>query len=57
MKLIIGRWGMEFQLGGCVLSLYAGDVYLRCPGIGELAWNCTGFHADRPSANRRVALD
>lgn len=47
MKLSIGRWGFGLEVGGLVLWLFLGDIYLRCPRIGELAWNSTGFHVNR----------
>jgi len=47
MELSVGRWGMGFRVGGMIAHLYRGDVYLRLPLFGELAWNSTGLHIER----------
>lgn len=47
MTCSIGKWGISVQLGGLAVWLYLGDVYLRCPKVGELAWNTTGLHLNR----------
>lgn len=47
MKISIGRWGFGLEVGGFVMDLFLGDVYVRVPGVGELAWNHTGFFANR----------
>lgn len=47
MELSIGRWGLHLRLAGLVIHAFIGDLYLRCPGIGELAWNSTGLYANR----------
>lgn len=52
MRVTLGRWGMGVTVGGFVADLFAGDVYLKVPKLGELAWNCTGFHIDRAAGQR-----
>jgi hypothetical protein len=47
MRLKVGRWGIGMVLGGVVVDLFLGDVFVRVPGVGELAWNQTGFYLDR----------
>lgn len=47
MRLSIGKWGIGLEIGGLVLWLFLGDIYLRLPRVGELALNSTGFHVHR----------
>mgnify|MGYP001204030822 FL=1 len=48
MRVSIEAWGLSMELFGLVTHLYPGDVYFRVPWIGELAWNSTGLHVNRP---------
>jgi len=48
MRVSIEASGISVELFGLVAHLYPGDIYFRAPWIGELAWNSTGFHANRP---------
>lgn len=47
MKVTVGAWGLGVSLSGVVVHLYLGDVYIRLPRVGELAWNYTGFYINR----------
>jgi hypothetical protein len=47
MKITAGAWGMGVAIMGLVIHLYWGDVYIRLPWVGELAWNSTGLHMNR----------
>ena len=55
MQLTLERWGLDFRLGGCIVRLVSGDTFIRLPWIGQVAWNQTGFYADR--LKRRDTLD
>lgn len=52
MKVSFARWGFGLELGGFVLDIFLGDVYIKIPSVGELAWNLTGFYMDRPSVSQ-----
>lgn len=47
VTLSIGFWGVGLKVGGLVIDLYLGDVYVRVPRVGELAWNQLGLCVDR----------
>lgn len=47
MRISFARWGFGVEVGGFTLELYLGDVYIKVPSVGELAWNQTGFYVDR----------
>lgn len=54
MKVEVKRWGIGLTIDGFVADLYLGDVYLRIPGICELAWNATGFFFDRGTVAKQA---
>lgn len=47
MGITLGGWGMGVVIGGMVVDLFVGDIYVRIPGVGELAWNSVGFVVNR----------
>lgn len=47
MSILLGRWGIDFRLGSLVIHIFLGDLYLKVPKVGELAWNSTGFFLDK----------
>lgn len=47
MKITVGMWGAGISVLGLVVHLYWGDVYVRVPLVGELAWNGAGFFRNR----------
>ena len=48
------RWGVDIRAGSCILRLVAGDIFIRLPGVGQIAWNATGFYADRLKKGDRL---
>lgn len=47
MRIEFVRWGVVFVLGNFEASLVLGDLFIRVPRVGQLAWNQVGFFADR----------
>ncbi|SHL15351.1 hypothetical protein SAMN05192556_108116 [Halomonas caseinilytica] len=47
MRIEFTRWGMEFAIMGLIVRLVVGDVFLRVPMVGLLAWNQCGLTLDR----------
>ncbi|MDN3520823.1 hypothetical protein [Halomonas ramblicola] len=47
MRIEFTRRGMELTIMGLVVRLVAGDVFLRVPMVGLLAWNQCGLFMDR----------
>ncbi len=47
MRIEFTRWGMEFSIMGLIVRLVVGDVFLRVPMVGLLAWNQCGLTLDR----------
>ncbi len=47
MKVRVERYGMGLAVGGFVVEVFLGDIYLKVPRVGELAWNSVGFFVDR----------
>ncbi|WP_146612976.1 hypothetical protein [Halomonas sp. SL1] len=47
MRIELTRWGMELAIMGLIVRLVAGDVFLRVPMVGLLAWNQCGLSLDR----------
>ena len=56
MIIKFGRWGVGLMVGGFVVDLFLGNVYVRVPGVGELAWNQSGFYVDRKVTSSGAAL-
>ncbi|RCX07061.1 hypothetical protein [Marinomonas foliarum] len=46
MKLTIDRWGVGLEIGSLIINLFVGDVYVRIPNVGELAYSSAGFYLD-----------
>ncbi|GEK46019.1 hypothetical protein HPA02_03020 [Bisbaumannia pacifica] len=44
MRVACGKWGLGLSIGAFKFDMYLGDLYLRVPNVGELAWNSTGFY-------------
>lgn len=57
MKITVGKWGAGGSIMGLVVHIYLGDTYIRIPFVGEMAWNCTGFHVNRIQRGSRVAKE
>lgn len=47
MRLKLERWGIEVGIGGIIIRLVLGDVFIRVPMVGLLAWNSFGFYMDK----------
>lgn len=47
MRIEFARWGIELAIMGLIVRLVAGDVFLRMPMVGLLAWNQCGLSPDR----------
>ena len=47
VTLTVGYWGLGLKIGDLVIHLFLGDLYLRIPKVGELAWNQLGLFIDR----------
>ncbi|GHE22828.1 hypothetical protein GCM10017767_33490 [Halomonas urumqiensis] len=47
MRIELTRRGMELTIMGLKVRLVAGDVFLRVPMVGQLAWNQCGLSMDR----------
>ncbi|SDL08061.1 hypothetical protein SAMN05192555_102352 [Franzmannia pantelleriensis] len=47
MWLKLERWGIEFGVGSVIIRLVTGDVFIRVPMVGQLAWNPVSFSMDR----------
>ena len=48
MGVSLGKWGFAgSKVGGFVCDLHLGDVYIKVPGLGELAWNTVGLVSNR----------
>lgn len=39
--------GFEVSAWGFELALFVGDIRVRIPRVIDVAWNHTGFYADR----------
>lgn len=46
MWLKLERWGIEVGAGSLIVRLVIGDVFIRVPMIGQVAWNHVGFFMD-----------
>jgi hypothetical protein len=46
MRIVFTRWGIELAIMGLIVRLVAGDVFLRVPMVGLLAWNQCGLFLD-----------
>jgi hypothetical protein len=47
MQIRLEAWGMDLRVGAGVARLVAGDILLRVPRVGQIAWNHTGIYAER----------
>ncbi|TFH87935.1 hypothetical protein EQG41_03180 [Billgrantia azerbaijanica] len=47
MWLKLERWGIDVGMGNCVVRLVSGDVFIRIPKLGQMAWNQFGLAVDR----------
>ncbi len=47
MTIKTSRWGFSVNVGGLAVEAFVGELYLRLPKIGELAWNGTGLYCNR----------
>lgn len=47
MTVSVSTQGIEIELFGGAFCLFLGELYLRVPQIGEIAWNSTGFYMNR----------
>lgn len=47
MWLKLERRGIEVRLCSLIVRLVIGDVFIRVPIIGQVAWNSEGLFMDR----------
>ena len=47
MVLKLERWGIEVGIGGIIIRLVLGDVFIRVPMVGQLTWNSMGLSKDK----------
>ena len=47
MLLKLERWGIEVSIGGVIIRLVIGDVFIRVPMVGVVAWNHYALCFDR----------
>ncbi|ATJ82024.1 hypothetical protein ACFPTY_03485 [Halomonas beimenensis] len=46
MRIELVRWGMELEVARLYIRLVYGDVFVRIPRLGQLAWNQCGLYLD-----------
>lgn len=47
MLLKLERSGIEVGVSGLIIRLVSGDVFIRVPMVGQMAWNQCGLFLDR----------
>ncbi|MDI5985306.1 hypothetical protein QLQ85_10925 [Halomonas sp. M4R5S39] len=47
MRLQLERRGIEAGIGSLIIRLVSGDVFIRVPMVGQVAWNQCGLSLDR----------
>lgn len=46
MRIELVRWGVELEVARLYIRLVYGDLFVRIPWIGQLAWNHCGLYLD-----------
>ncbi|WP_336275284.1 hypothetical protein [Vreelandella indica] len=47
MWIKIERWGIDVGVSGLIIRLVLGDVFIRIPLVGVVAWNHHSLSFDR----------
>ncbi|SDK73361.1 hypothetical protein [Billgrantia gudaonensis] len=47
MLLKLERSGIEVGVSSLIIRLVSGDVFIRVPMVGQMAWNQCGLFLDR----------
>lgn len=47
MWIKLERWGIDVGVSGLVIRLVLGDVFIRIPLVGAVAWNTHSLAVDR----------
>lgn len=48
--------GIDVRIGGIIIRLVLGDVFIRVPMVGQLAWNSIDFSMDKWSDAKHDAV-
>lgn len=56
MRIEFTFWDIELAIKGLIIRLVAGDVFLRMPMVGLLAWNQCGLSLRRWADAKHVPV-